>query len=207
MSNRLFSKFQRSIDSFVERNLLFLIPEWITPNVFSWARMALIPLVLLLLSYSLFIWASITFLVAALLDIIDGSLARRRNQISSWGLILDPLADKLLVGLIGIFLIFSYPFKLLIIATLLLEILSALSGFFLRTDDKSVLPANPWGKAKMIFQTSGIIMILFWLQSKNSLLLPASAMTLCFSLIFLIASTTNSARSRLEKIKLFTKSK
>lgn len=207
MSNRLFSKFQRSIDSFVERNLLFLIPEWITPNVFSWARMALIPLVLLLLSYSLFIWAAITFLVAALLDIIDGSLARRRNQISSWGLILDPLADKLLVGLIGIFLIFSYPFKLLIIATLLLEILSALSGFFLRTDDKSVLPANPWGKAKMIFQTSGIIMILFWLQSKNSLLLPASAMTLCFSLIFLIASTTNSARSRLEKIKLFTKSK
>lgn len=207
MSNRLFSKFQRSIDSFVERNLLFLIPEWITPNVFSWARMALIPLVLLLLSYSLFIWASITFLVAALLDIIDGSLARRRNQISSWGLILDPLADKLLVGLIGIFLIFSYPFKLLIIATLLLEILSALSGFFLRTDDKSVLPANPWGKAKMLFQSAGIIMILVWLQSKNSLLLPASAMTLCFSLIFLIASTTNSARSRLEKIKLFTKSK
>lgn len=42
--------------------------------------------------------AIVIFLVAALTDILDGQLARRRNQVSNLGKLLDPIADKLLIS-------------------------------------------------------------------------------------------------------------
>lgn len=77
------------------------------PNYLSLARIFLVPLLVVILltplsenylgieRYSL---AIVIFLAAALTDILDGHLARRRNQVSSLGALLDPVADKLLVS-------------------------------------------------------------------------------------------------------------
>jgi CDP-diacylglycerol--glycerol-3-phosphate 3-phosphatidyltransferase len=42
--------------------------------------------------------AIVVFLIASFTDILDGHLARRRNQVSTLGKFLDPIADKLLVS-------------------------------------------------------------------------------------------------------------
>lgn len=73
------------------------------PNLLTWARILLIPLVVgvyylpLPLAEQNFI-ATAAFLVAAVTDWIDGWLARKLNQMSAFGAFLDPVADKLMVA-------------------------------------------------------------------------------------------------------------
>src|SRR5580693_8069472 len=82
------------------------------PNSITMSRIACIPLLIWILSPS-FPWqghgatglrggeqeiiASIVFILASITDGLDGYLARRRHQITTMGMLLDPLADKLLI--------------------------------------------------------------------------------------------------------------
>jgi CDP-diacylglycerol---glycerol-3-phosphate 3-phosphatidyltransferase len=77
------------------------------PNYLTFARIIIVPLLVVVLltpvaerwlgvsSYAL---AIVVFLIASFTDILDGHLARRRNQVSTLGKFLDPIADKLLVS-------------------------------------------------------------------------------------------------------------
>ena len=67
------------------------------PNLLTFMRMGLIPLFASLLFYGHSDWALIVFVVAGASDGIDGFVARRFNQQSELGTILDPIADKLLM--------------------------------------------------------------------------------------------------------------
>ncbi len=73
------------------------------PNLLTWARILLIPLVvgvyyLPLTSVEQNFVATAAFLVAAITDWVDGWLARKLNQTSAFGAFLDPVADKLMVA-------------------------------------------------------------------------------------------------------------
>ena len=67
------------------------------PNVLTIFRMALIPLFVSLLFYQRFLPALGTFIIAGITDGLDGLLARRFQQQSPLGRILDPIADKLML--------------------------------------------------------------------------------------------------------------
>ena len=72
------------------------------PTLFTWARIVAIPLVVgvFYLDWSMTsknIFATALFVVVALTDWLDGYLARKLNQTSSFGAFLDPVADKILV--------------------------------------------------------------------------------------------------------------
>jgi len=73
----------------------------VTPNFLTISRIAAIPVIVVLLMYenriTTFI-AALLFSLASITDYLDGYLARTRGLISTLGKILDPLADKLLVG-------------------------------------------------------------------------------------------------------------
>ena len=77
------------------------------PNYLTFARIVIVPLLVVVLLTPLSEqWLGVSgyalaigiFLVASLTDIFDGYLARRRNQVSTLGKFLDPIADKLLVS-------------------------------------------------------------------------------------------------------------
>lgn len=77
------------------------------PNLLTMFRMALIPVFVSLLFYQKFMWALAVFVAAGVTDGLDGLLARRFNQKSQLGTILDPIADKLL--LVTSFIVLSLP--------------------------------------------------------------------------------------------------
>jgi len=67
------------------------------PNLLTVFRMVLIPVFVSLLFYQRFVLALIVFIGAGITDGLDGLLARRSNQKSQLGTILDPIADKLML--------------------------------------------------------------------------------------------------------------
>ena len=77
------------------------------PNYLTFARIVIVPLLVVVLltpvadqwfGVSGYVLAIFIFLIASFTDILDGHIARRRNQVSTLGKFLDPIADKLLVS-------------------------------------------------------------------------------------------------------------
>ena len=77
------------------------------PNYITLGRIIVVPLLVVVLltpvaehwfGVSGYALGIVLFLIAALTDIVDGQLARRRNQVSTLGKFLDPIADKLLIS-------------------------------------------------------------------------------------------------------------
>jgi len=67
------------------------------PNLLTFMRMALIPVFASLLFYGYSGWSLVVFFVAGFSDGLDGFIARRFDQESELGTIIDPIADKLLM--------------------------------------------------------------------------------------------------------------
>lgn len=77
-----------------------LIKEYLTgcftiPNLLSLVRIALVPVFAVLFINGNYLWAIIVLAVSGLTDFFDGKIARKYNQISALGKLLDPIADKL----------------------------------------------------------------------------------------------------------------
>ena len=70
---------------------------WTVPNVLTMFRLALVPVYwVLMMGYKQNYWALGVFVLAACTDMLDGFLARKYNQITDFGKLMDPLADKLM---------------------------------------------------------------------------------------------------------------
>jgi cardiolipin synthase len=67
------------------------------PNALSLLRLLLIPVFLVLLIAEQYLWALATLVVSSITDFVDGYIARRFNQISRVGQLLDPAADRLFI--------------------------------------------------------------------------------------------------------------
>lgn len=168
------NQFQQLVDEFWNRTLFKFIPRSITPNYFTFLRFAFIPVVLIFLSTSHFFLALVFFFLASLADSIDGSLARKRKQISEYGIMLDPLADKLLIILSALFLLFYYPYFKVLMIVVIIDILILTESVALVVINHSIkTPSADWtGKSKMVFQVAGLLAVffyvalhsLFWLQ-------------------------------------------
>lgn len=78
---------------------------WTVPNVLSFLRLASVPLFLYLFISGRELVAFILYAVGAWSDFFDGWLARRTNQVSELGKILDPLADRIFISALLIALV------------------------------------------------------------------------------------------------------
>jgi CDP-diacylglycerol--glycerol-3-phosphate 3-phosphatidyltransferase/cardiolipin synthase len=78
------------------------VATWTPANVITMVRIFLVPLVVAALVVDVDggwrIVAAVLFAIAAISDRVDGYLARRFDQVTDWGKLVDPIADKLLMG-------------------------------------------------------------------------------------------------------------
>src|SRR5437879_8251772 len=140
------------------------------PNSITLTRIASIPLLIWILSSSRFssehgekeILASAVFILASITDGIDGYLARKRGQITTMGMLLDPLADKLLIAAAFITLVQFNP--ALVPAWMAVVIIGReflVSG--LRTIAASegfTIQASELGKFKMLVQIVSVVAVI-----------------------------------------------
>jgi len=123
--------------------------------------------------------ALLTFLMAGVSDWLDGVLARRLGKITVFGQLMDPLADKILVC--AAFVSFTainapagWTYRQVVPAWIVITIISrefVVTGLrLLAAQQGKVLPAGPWGKHKMVWQTLTIVVIMLGLALKDDIL-------------------------------------
>ena len=138
------------------------------PNLLTWARILLIPLVVgvyylpLTASEQNFV-ATAAFLVAAITDWVDGWLARKLNQTSAFGAFLDPVADKLMVAAALVMLVeLNRVDAMLAFIIIGREIaISALREWMAKIGASKSVAVSLIGKLKTIAQMTAIPMLLW----------------------------------------------
>jgi len=136
------------------------------PNMITFFRIALVPVLFLLLFSSpgklQSFFAGLVFSVASISDAVDGYLARRMNLVTQFGKFLDPLADKLLVGVALIMMILLGRVALWIVVIILgRELLVTLLRIVAIRRNNQVVEASRAGKYKTGFQIAAIFPLLF----------------------------------------------
>ncbi len=81
---------------------------WTIPNIISFVRILLIPVFGVLFYKGELLWALLILAFSGLTDFFDGKLARKLNQVSELGKMLDPIADKLTQATIAIVYFFTF---------------------------------------------------------------------------------------------------
>ena len=134
-----------------------------TPNKLTILRILLVPLFVAALLLAViphhFLIAGLIFGVASLTDLLDGKLARKRDQITDFGKFADPLADKILVisalicfvqlGIIGAVPVIVLLFREYAVTSI--RLVAASNG--------KVVAANLWGKAKTVSQIIAVVCV------------------------------------------------
>ena len=138
---------------------------WNLPNALTLLRIFLVPflVVVLLTKFSGREYAGLAiFLVAAITDFFDGWVARRRNQTTRMGALLDPIADKLLMSAAFISLVEMDPKH--VPAWMVVIIIGrefAVSGLrSLAAQQGVTIAASPLGKGKMVSQVIAISLLI-----------------------------------------------
>ena len=170
------------------------------PNLLTLSRIFAVPLLVVVLLTRVYnpeqqveslsiILATLIFLGASITDYFDGYLARRRRQVTTLGMLLDPIADKLLISAAFISLVELgwVPAWMVVIivgrelAITGLRSIAANQGFN--------IDASELGKIKMVSQVLAVTLII--LSNLFSWLEPLSLAALWLTVIFALASAVD----------------
>ncbi len=177
--------------------------SWNLPNLLTWLRIALIPVLglIFLLPYP---WSNATaaalFAFAGLTDWLDGYLARRWGQTSAFGAFLDPVADKLIVAVALIAILVATPAAAVGVPVAIIigrEIaVSALREWMAELGKRASVAVGRIGKFKTAAQMVSIVLLLYahdiygipvWLIG-FWLLYVAAALTIYSMALYLLAA-------------------
>ncbi len=140
---------------------------WTLPNILTIARMSSIPMVVFLLWPSVetrttsFI-AALVYVIAGIVDVIDGYVARRTNQVTVLGKFLDPLADKLLY-LVTLIMLLQLPGDRVpgwVVLVMLTRELSITGLRSMAAAEGVVIAAGHGGKMKTSVATGGTVALM-----------------------------------------------
>jgi CDP-diacylglycerol---glycerol-3-phosphate 3-phosphatidyltransferase len=141
---------------------------WTLPNLLSFFRIGIIPVLVYLLTFTdrvSALLAAALFLIASITDYFDGYFARRNRSVSDLGKILDPLADKLMVLSVLIMLAAmdrpgepSVPAWLVVVIIARESAVTVIRGIAL--SEGIVMQAETLGKYKFILQAFAVLGLL-----------------------------------------------
>lgn len=170
------------------------------PNLLTFLRIVMIPGVLVLLERGGprdCFWAAIVYSLAAITDVVDGWLARSRGLVSVLGKFLDPLADKLIVASVLVWLVSMGRIPAWIVVVLLAReiTITALRG--VASTEGLVIAAGGGGKLKTALQMVGLICLIVGYPYQFSLgivdfgrvdFVHVGRVLVCLSIVFSITS-------------------
>lgn len=172
------------------------------PNLLSFFRLFLVP-VLVITFFCVpgdnYIVPLIVFIVASITDTLDGIIARKFNLITEAGMVLDPLADKLLkiatlicFGIAGVIQLW------LVITLITIDIAMIITGIILYGKHITI-PSNWIGKTGTLVMTIGLILCFFHneMLGWDKIILYTG---LCIILLSIIVYITMNAKSVFNKI-------
>jgi cardiolipin synthase len=134
-------------------------------NQLTILRIFLIPVFIILIGYNKPLYALVVFIVAGITDALDGFVARKFNQITTLGKILDPIADKALLVSSFIFIYtsdlqvrFPYWYVVIVISRDVYILLGSALIYFM----KGFIDVRPsiFGKATTFFQILSVVSVL-----------------------------------------------
>lgn len=162
-------------------------------TMITMVRIFLVPVFLGLLltseqvPYRVFLAAAI-FVLAAASDGLDGYVARARREVTKFGALIDPVADKLLISSALIALVELAQVSAWI-AVIIIGREFAVSGLRLVVaSEGTVIPASIWGKAKTFTQIVAIVGVLIGLPGANLILWLAAAITVLSGIDYFLKS-------------------
>lgn len=149
------------------------------PNCLTLIRIALLPVVVWRFRKGDSMGALIVYLLAMLTDAVDGFIARRYNQVTALGKLLDPLADKLsLVTLIALF-VADGQIPLWLMGIILLKEVAMVVGGAVALKRGIVVYALPIGKITTVaFITSIVVRFLGWRMTADVLLVVSVVLSM-----------------------------
>ncbi len=133
------------------------------PNSLTVLRIWLaMPIIYFLINKN-YAWASIIFVISAITDALDGFLAKRLNQVTKFGTILDPIADKVLINYTFLLFAINKDIPQLLFFVVLAKDIGLIVGsmveiFSLDKPDKTKIKASLVGKVSMVSQ---VLLIFF----------------------------------------------
>ena len=159
------------------------------PNALSLSRLALLPLFIYALSEPGLMWlAGVLVLYGVLSDVLDGYIARRFNQITEWGKLIDPVADKITVAVALLFCYFNRGMPLWILLLILSrDLVILLVAPIVARRMGQLPPSNLTGRLTAL--SLGLLALVYILEF-NKLIMPATIAALAL----LAASSVSYAR-------------
>jgi CDP-diacylglycerol--glycerol-3-phosphate 3-phosphatidyltransferase len=161
------------------------------PNKLTILRIILIPVFVVFLLINIpygDYFAAAIFILAALTDSLDGYLARRWKQVTRLGVLLDPLADKLLItaALISLVELGRIPGW---IAIVIVGREFAISGLrAIKAGDGIVIPASIWGKLKTLTQVIAVLLVILENTYRSITVLPIGLWAMYIAVVITIIS-------------------
>lgn len=145
------------------------VSSWNLANYLTVLRLALVPVFVVLLlardgaDEALRVGAALVYLLAALTDYVDGEVARRRGLITSFGKIVDPIADKALTGAAFVGLSMLGELSWWVTAVVLLRE-AGITGLRFWVIRHGVMPAGRGGKLKTLLQNTALVLYVLPLE-------------------------------------------
>ena len=135
------------------------------PNILSISRILLLVPIIFFFEIGWYLFSTFVFIVSAITDFLDGYFARKNNQTSDIGALLDLLADKLFVSILLIWITFNFNNISVLISSILIvsrEVsISYLRLYFLsKSKEIKEIKSDKVGKYKTATQMIGLGLIL-----------------------------------------------
>ena len=148
---------------------------WTVSNAFSMLRVVLVAPTLYYIwlgpAYHWYVFWLVMMMVAS--DILDGALARARNEVTEWGKIIDPVADKLAIDSIAALLVYLKGMPLWVAAAVIgRDVLIVIGGIALASKIKEVPSSNAWGKATTCVMAALLLTFAMDFDPPKPILLP-----------------------------------
>jgi CDP-diacylglycerol--glycerol-3-phosphate 3-phosphatidyltransferase len=133
------------------------------PNVLTVLRILLVPVLVALLLQEAGAGdalAAVVFILASITDALDGWIARRRKIVSTFGKLMDPLADKLLITAALVALVSLQRVSAWVAMVIIAREFAVTGLRQLAMEHGEVIPANVWGKLKTVCQVAMVLALI-----------------------------------------------